>query len=49
MAGVLDFIFSRGKKRYGGFVLLDEVARGGMSRVWRAKKPGDDQIYAIKD
>ena len=48
MAGVLDFIFSRGKKRYGGFELLDEVARGGMSRVWRAKKPGDDQIYAIK-
>lgn len=48
MAGVLDFIFSRDKKRYGGYKLLDEVARGGMSRVWTAKKPGEDKLYAVK-
>jgi len=48
MTGLLDFIFSRGKKRYGGYELLDEIARGGMSRVWRARKPGDDRIYAVK-
>ena len=48
MARMLDFIFSRGRDRYGGYELLDEIARGGMSRVWRARKPGEDRIYAIK-
>ena len=29
MAGMLDFLFSRGRKRYGGYELLEEIARGG--------------------
>ncbi len=45
---MLDFLFSRGRKRYGGYELLEEIARGGMSRVWKAKKPDDDKIVAVK-
>jgi serine/threonine protein kinase len=48
MTGMLDFIFSRGRKGYGGYELKDEIARGGMSRVWRARKPGDERLYAVK-
>ncbi len=45
---MLDFLFSRGRKRYGGYELLEEIARGGMSRVWKARKPDDDRICAVK-
>jgi serine/threonine protein kinase len=45
---MLDFLFSRDRKRYGGYELQEEIARGGMSRVWKARKPGDEQVYAVK-
>ncbi len=48
MGGILDFLFSRDNSKYGGYELLEEVARGGMSIVWKARNPEDDQIYAVK-
>ncbi len=45
---MLDFLFSRDRKRYGGYELVEEVARGGMSRVWKARKPGDERLVAVK-
>lgn len=36
------------KKRYGGYELLEQVARGGMSRIWKARHPETHKIVALK-
>jgi len=48
MVKLLDFIPFRGRKRYGGYELLEQIARGGMSRIWRARAPETGQIFAVK-
>ncbi len=48
MGRFLDFIFFRDKNRYGGYELVEEVARGGMSRIWKARHPETGQVCAIK-
>ncbi len=48
MGRFLDFIFFRGKKRYGGYELIEEVGRGGMSRIWKARHPETGRICALK-
>ncbi|MFO7956666.1 MAG: serine/threonine-protein kinase [Candidatus Brocadiia bacterium] len=48
MAKFLDFIFFRGKDRYGGYELIEEIARGGMSRIWKARHPETGQVCALK-
>lgn len=48
MAGFLHFLFSRRKQPYGGYRLEEEVAGGGMSRIWRARHPETGRIYALK-
>ena len=48
MAKFLNFLFSRGKEAYGGYQLVEEIARGGMSRIWKARRPGSGEICALK-
>ncbi len=48
MRRLLDLLPFRGPKRYGGYDLLEEVARGGMSRIWKARHPSTGRIYALK-
>ncbi|MCD6416241.1 MAG: serine/threonine protein kinase [Planctomycetes bacterium] len=48
MKRFLDFIFFRGKKRYGGYELLEEIARGGMSHIWKARQPETGKLCALK-
>jgi serine/threonine protein kinase len=48
MAKLLDLIPFRRRKRYGGYELLDVIARGGMSHIWKAKDPATGQIVAVK-
>ncbi|MFW6189661.1 MAG: serine/threonine protein kinase [Planctomycetota bacterium] len=47
MAGIIDFLFGR-EKPYGGLELIEEIAKGGMSRVYKARDPEDGRIYAVK-
>lgn len=48
MQGILDFLFSRDSNRYGKYELVEEIARGGMSIVWKARDPQDGSVYAVK-
>jgi len=48
MARLLDFLPFWPVKRYGGYELLDEIARGGMSRIWRARHPETGKIVVLK-
>jgi hypothetical protein len=32
----------------GGYSIIEEIARGGMGAVYRAQKPGDDEVVALK-
>ncbi|MFO8007395.1 MAG: serine/threonine-protein kinase [Candidatus Brocadiia bacterium] len=48
MARFLDFIFSRGRGRYGGYELIEEIARGGMSRIYKARHPETGELCALK-
>jgi len=48
MARFLDFLFGRDRGRYGGYELIEEMAHGGMSRVWKARRPGTEEICALK-
>jgi serine/threonine protein kinase len=48
MARFLNFIFRRREERYGGYELIEEVARGGMSRIWKVRHPETGRIYAMK-
>ncbi len=48
MSGFLDFILFRKKDRYGGYELIEEIARGGMSRIWKARHPETGEICALK-
>ncbi|KPK58534.1 MAG: hypothetical protein AMK73_09200 [Planctomycetes bacterium SM23_32] len=48
MARFLNFIFRRREERYGGYELIAEVARGGMSRIWKVRHPESGRIYAMK-
>ncbi len=47
MARILDFLSGR-KGRYGGYELLEQVASGGMSTVWKVRHPDTGRIYAMK-
>lgn len=48
MGRFLDFIFSRGRPRYGGYELIEQIARGGMSRIWKARHPETGELCALK-
>jgi serine/threonine protein kinase len=48
MAKFLDFIFPARKKPYGGYELVEEIGRGGMSTIWKARDPQTGRISAIK-
>jgi serine/threonine protein kinase len=46
MAHFLNKVFRR--RRYGGYELIEQVARGGMSRIWKARHPESGEIRALK-
>jgi len=48
MARLLDRIFPFRKPPYGGYVLEERVASGGMSAIWRARHPTTGRLYAVK-
>ncbi len=48
MARLLDLIFPGRRARYGGYELIEEVGRGGMSRIWKARQPGTGRVCAVK-
>ena len=37
-----------GTERFGDYLLLDELGRGGMGVVFRAREPGRDRIVALE-
>jgi len=48
MRRLLEFIFPGRRKRYGGYEFIEQVGRGGMSRIWKARQPGTGRICALK-
>ncbi len=48
MARFLDFLRSQPKKPYGGYELIEQIGRGGMSAIWKARHPETGRIYAVK-
>ena len=48
MGRLLDFIFPSRKPPYGGYILEEEIASGGMSRIWRARHPEDGRVCVVK-
>ncbi|MHC4788354.1 MAG: serine/threonine protein kinase [Planctomycetota bacterium] len=48
MARLFDFLFGRRKGKYGGLQLIEEIGRGGMSRIWKARDPESGQVFAVK-
>lgn len=45
---LFDFLPLGRRQRYGGYELLEEIARGGMSRIWKARDPRTGRIVALK-
>jgi serine/threonine protein kinase len=48
MARFWSFLSRSRKPPYGGYELLGEIGRGGMSRIWKARHPETGRICAIK-
>ncbi len=48
MAKFLDFILPGRHQPYGGYELLEEVSKGGMSVIWKAQHPETGEIRAVK-
>jgi serine/threonine protein kinase len=48
MARFLNSLFGWRRKDYGGYELLREVGRGGMSRIWMARHPETGRTCAVK-
>jgi eukaryotic-like serine/threonine-protein kinase len=49
MANVMRFLKSFAlPKPYGGIELIEEIAKGGMSRIWKGRRPKSDEIVAVK-
>jgi serine/threonine protein kinase len=48
MSKLFNFWPFNRSKRYGGYELVEQIAKGGMSRIWKAKHPETGQIVALK-
>jgi len=48
MAKLFDWIFRRSRQRYGGYELIEQIAHGGMSHIYKARRSGTDCICALK-
>jgi serine/threonine-protein kinase len=45
---LFNFLRFGGRKRYGGYELIEKVARGGMSEIWKGRDPENGEVVAIK-
>jgi serine/threonine protein kinase len=48
MVRLIDRILPSRKPPYGGYILLEEVAQGGFSRIWKARHPEKEGLFAVK-